>query len=298
MRRLLAGAILLVVTCLAQTPAPSQNLTLEQAVAIAIQNHPRIAAAQNVEAAAGQRVTEARSAYYPAINAEITASQAYYGSRLGAGELATSLLFSKQGDGLAVDQLVTDFGRTGSLVANARLQAEAAVQSTLATRYDVVIGVNRAYFGVLQAQALVRVAQETVTARQTVADQVTALGKAQLKSQEDVSFAQVNLSEAQLMLIRARAGLQQAFVDLARTMGQDIPPAQYQLTEGVAPGAPPPSVEDLVGQAVLNRPELSDLRLRYQAAQKFENAERDLKRPNVNLVAVGGRCPIWTRIRG
>jgi outer membrane protein len=80
-------------------------------------------------------------------------------------------------------------------------------------------------------------------------------------------------------------------VDLARALGQDTAPAQYQLVEGTPPGAPPPAAEDLVGQAVQNRPELSDLRFRYQAAQKFEEAERDLKRPNVTLVAVGGALP-------
>jgi outer membrane protein len=50
-------------------------------------------------------------------------------------------------------------------------------------------------------------------------------------------------------------------------------------------------VDDLVTQAVQNRPELADLRLRYEAARKFETAERDLKRPNVSLVAVGGALP-------
>lgn len=274
-----------------QSPAPAQTLTLAQAAAIAIQNHPQIAAAVNIEAAAGQRVTEARAPYYPTLNGEITGSQGLYDSRIGAGFLQTSNLFSREGEGLAVNQLITDFGRTGSLVANSRLEAQAAAQSTQATRFNVILAVNRAYFEVLQAQALVRVAQETVTARQTLADQVTALGNAQLKSQVDVSFAQVNLSEAQLQLIRARDNLQQSFVDLARALGQDVPPAQYQLVEAASPGALPPSIEDLVAQAVQNRPELADLRFRYQAAQKFEAAERDLKRPNVDLIAVGGVLP-------
>jgi outer membrane protein len=295
MRKLLIVALWVVVTGLAHAQTPPvtapQSLTLSQAVAIAIQNHPQIAVAQNVEAAAGQRVTEARAAYYPAVNGEATASQANYLSRLGAGFLTTSQLFNRQGDGLVVNQLITDLGRTGSLVANARLQAQAAAQTTQATRFDIILGVNRAYFGVLESQALVRVAQETVAARQTLTDQVTALGNAQLKSQVDVSFAQVNLSEAQLMLIRARDNLQQSFVDLARALGQDAAPAQYQLVEGTSPGAPPVAAEDLVAQAVQNRPELSDLRFRYQAAQKFEEAERDLKRPNVTLVAVGGALP-------
>lgn len=280
-----------------QAAAPTtQMLTLAQAVAMALQNHPKVIAAQNEQAAAGQRVTETRAALYPTLNGEITGAQGNYPGRLGAGSLSASRLFNREGEGLVVNQLITDFGRTGNLVANSRLQLQAAQQSATATNYDVTLGVNRAYFEVLQAQALVRVAQETVTTRQTLADQVTALGRAQLKSQVDVSFAEVNLSEAQLTLIRARDNLQQAFVDLGRSLGLDSAPVQYQLAEQVSPGAPPPSVEDLVAQAVMNRPELSDLRFMYQAAQKFQAAERDLKRPNVTLVAVGGALPYLNEV--
>jgi outer membrane protein len=66
---------------------------------------------------------------------------------------------------------------------------------------------------------------------------------------------------------------------------------EYALVEGAAPPALPPDTEGLVGQAIQNRPELADLRLRYEASQKFEVAERDLKKPNVSLIAVGGVLP-------
>jgi len=205
--------------------------------------------------------------------------------------LAASSLFSRQGEGFALSQLITDLGRTSNLVASSRLSAQAASQMTLATRDDVVLGVNRAYFGVLQAQAMVKVAEETVRARQTLADQVSALGKAQLKSQVDVSFAEVNLSEAQLLLIRAKANLQQAFADLGRALGIDTPAVQFQLVDSAPSGAPPDGVPGLVAQAIQSRPELAELRLRYQAAQKFETAESDLKRPVLSAVAVGGALP-------
>jgi outer membrane protein len=277
----------------AQTPpqTPPQTLTLVEAEAIALKNHPKISAAQNVEFAAGQRVTEARSPFYPSLQGEITGSQANSLARLGAGALTNSLLFNRQGEGLVLNQLITDLGRTRNLVASSRLQEQATAQTTQATRYDVILGVNRAYYGVLESQALVRVAQETVNARQVLTDQVTALANAQLKSQLDVSFAQVNSSEARLMLIRAQDNLKQAYADLTLSLGVDTPPVEYLLVETPQPSAPPLDTEALVGQAIQNRPELADLRLRYQAAQKFEAAEKDLKRPNVTLIAVGGALP-------
>jgi outer membrane protein len=291
----LIGAFGFAWAALAQTPpspvTAADTLTLAQAEAIALKNHPKIAVAQSLESAAGQRVTEARSPYYPALNGEVTASQANYGARLGAGALVDSTLFSRQGEGLALNQLVTDLGRTKNLVASSRLQQQAAAQTTQSTRYDVILAVNRAFYEVLEAQALIKVAQETVHARQVLTDQVTALAKAQLKSQLDVSFAQVNLSEAQLLLIRAQDSLKQSWADLTRALGVDTAPVEYRLVDMPQPDAPPSDTEALVGQAVQNRPELSELRLLYQSAQRFEEAEKDLKKPNLTFIAVAGGLP-------
>ena len=161
---------------------------------------------------------------------------------------------------------------------------------TTATTYDVVFAVNKAYFGVLGAQAFVNVAQETVKARQTLTDQVVALANANLKSQVDVEFAQVNLSEAKLMLLRAQDAVKRAYAQLARTLGEDRP-VNYQLQEPPAAPAPPDTTDPLVNEAIQNRPELRELRLRLAAAQRFEEAERDLKHPVVNVLAVGGTLP-------
>jgi len=270
---------------------PGQSvLTLPQATALAIQNHPQIAAAQQTAAAAGQRITEARAPYYPAVNGEVTGAQGLAQSRLGAGTLSASQLFSRFGQGLQVTQLVTDFGRTKNLVAQSQYQAQAAEQNTQATVFDTVLGVNRGYFGVLQAQAYVTVANETIRARQTLTDQVTALANANLKSTLDVSFANVNLSEAKLLLIRSQDAVEQAYADLARSLGQDQV-VRYQLASVASPGAPPASPEPLIADAIQNRPELRDLKLQLQGAQSFEKAEADLSHPNVSFIAVGGGLP-------
>jgi outer membrane protein len=272
-------------------PAPGQaTLTLAQATAMAIQSHPQIAAAQDTASSAGQRVTESRAAYYPAVDGEITGSQGLYQSRIGAGALSASQLFNRTGQGLQITQLVTDFGRTKNLVSQSQYQAQAAAQNTQATVFDVVLGVHRGYFGVLLAQAYVTVANETVRARQTLTDQITALANASLKSQLDVSFAAVNLSEAKLLLIRSQDAVEQAYADLARALGQEQV-VRYHLADVPSPGAPPTSPDPLISEAVQNRPELRNLQLQLQGAQSFEQAEADLTRPSVSFIAVGGALP-------
>jgi outer membrane protein len=294
MRRTTGFAAVLI-ACLAelawaQAQAPGPQLTLQDAQAMALKNHPQVLAAQANFLRAGQIVTEARSAYYPALNGNITGAQANVNSRLGAGVINDPRLFNHFGSGVTLAQLITDSGRTPNLVATERLHAQASQQDYQATRYDIVLGVDQAYYEVLLSQELIKVAQQTVATRQTVVDQVTALTQNQLKSKVDLSFAQVNLSDAQLMLIRARDRLATAYANLGQALGTNQA-AQYQLVGQPIPPTPPNSPDQLISEAYQNRPELASSRLQREAAQKFVYAERDLKRPTVSLIAVGGVLP-------
>jgi outer membrane protein len=266
------------------------RLTLQDAEALALKNHPQVLAAQNVISAATQRITEARAAYYPDLSGDITGSQANHLGRVGAGYLTTSQLFNRVGAGFTVNQLITDSGRTPNLVAVARFRENANEQDYNATRYDVLAAVNAAYFRTLRATALVQVAQQTVAARQLLVNQVTALAQNKLRSDLDVSFVNVNLAQAQLLLISSQNEVQAAYAQLTRALGSEQP-ATYALSEMELPPSPPADVEMLVAEATRNRPELASLRLSLQAANRFEQAEKDLSYPSVNLIGVGGYMP-------
>jgi outer membrane protein len=272
-----------------QTPGPS--LTLAEAQAMALKNHPQVLAAQAEYLNADQVTIETKSAYYPVLNGEITAAQANVDSRLGAGVLNDPRLFTHFGSGITLSQLVTDSGRTQNLVANSKLQAQARREDSRATRYDVIVGVSQAFYEVLLAQQLIKVAEQTVASRQTVVSQISELTRNKLKSQVDLSFVQVNLSDAQLMLLRAKDRLATGYAGLAQALGSQQA-VEYRLTDppGTQPD-PPNEPEALIQEAFRNRPELASLDLQKQADQKFVYAERDLKRPTVSLSAVAGALP-------
>jgi outer membrane protein len=273
----------------AQSTAPVQ-LTLRDAEALALKNHPQVLAARATVSEFNQLVVETRSAYFPTLEGELTGSGGNPQGRIGAGYLAASRLFDRLGTGISLSQLITDSGRTPSLVASSRLQAQASQQTYEATRYDVLLAVNEAYFNALRAQALVKVAEETVAARQLLADQVTALEKNKLRSLVDVAFADVNLSEAKLLLLRAQDQVRAAFAELTRALGaqQEL---NYKLVDEPLPPSPPSDADSLVAQAFANRPDLLSLQLQRDAAVKFERAERDLSFPTVSVVGVSGALP-------
>ena len=262
---------------------------------MALKNHPQVLAARAISLESNQLVVETRSAYFPTLNGELTGSGGNPRGRIGAGYLPASSLFDRFAAGVSVSQLITDSGRTPNLVASSRLQAQASQQTYEATRYDVLLAVNQAYFEALRAQALVKVAEETVAARQLVADQVSALAKNKLRSQLDVSFAEVNLSEAKLLLTRAQDQVRAAFAELTRALGAQQE-SNYKLADEPLPPSPPSDVDPLIAQAFSNRPDLLSLQFQRDAAVKFERAERDLSFPTVSLVGVAGAIPAINQI--
>jgi outer membrane protein len=266
------------------------TLTLSEAEKLAIQNNPQFAAARLNAAASYQVPLEFRAGLLPTVNGAVTGVGADSGSRLAAGALNNPVVYNRLASGLLVNQLVTDFGRTGSLIASAKLRAQAQDQVTETARADILVATVRAYFCVQRANAVLKVAQETVTARQLVADQITALFNSQLKSQLDTSFANVNLADAQLLLSQAQNDLKSAEATLAAAIGL---PAQtsFSLSEESMPAALPDQVDPFVQKALQDRPELKDLRLEQSAAERFAKAEHALKFPTVGIAGTAGFVP-------
>jgi outer membrane protein len=283
----------LVAVALACGPLAAQNtqkLSLHDAEQIAIQNHPQIQAAVDMASAAKAQVTEQRSAYYPTAYGSLTAVDSENNSRIAAGALNNPIIYERYANGLTMTQLVTDFGRTHALVKSSNLHAQAEQESVVATRADVLLGVDRAYFAVLKAQAVLKVAQETVKDRQLVADQVTELERNKIKSGLDVSFANVDLAQAQLLLVQAENDLDASNAQLSAALGYGDQ-RSFQLVEEPLPSAPPAEFSDLLQQALKNRPELISLRLDVDSAHSYATAERDLWFPTISAAGSAGLTP-------
>jgi outer membrane protein len=268
----------------------NQNLTLHQAEQIALKNHPQIQAAVNIASASEAQVTQARSAYYPTIYGSLTGAYAENNSRIGAGGLNNPVIYDRYANGLTASQLVTDFGRTHELVKSSNLHAQAQEENVVTARADVLLQVDQSYFGVLKAQAVLAVAQETVKARQLVSDQVTELEKNKIKSGLDVSFANVDLAQAQLLLIQAQNDLEASFAQLSDALGYSDE-RTFVLSEESMPSTPPAALAETVQQALQDRPELIGQRLDANAAHSYATAERDLWMPTISAVGTAGLIP-------
>lgn len=291
-RRVLVAALLLSFEpALGSAGEAPLAMSLRQAEEYALGHHPGIRVAQLRSEADRQDIRSARAAYLPQIAGVAEAVDAGDSTRVAAsGGLNNPTVFRRQSDGLLATQLITDFGRTSELTASARYRAEASEHEAEAATDRVLLDVDRAYFEALRAQALLRVADQTVAARSLIADRVAALAKAQLKSALDQSFAEVSLREATLLKLRSQDRLETAYASLATALGM---PGQRTLALADEPLPPPPTddVESLIRAALDAFPPLQAIRSARAAAEKSAEAIKAEEYPAVNAMGAVGFSP-------
>jgi outer membrane protein len=272
--------------------ATGPTLTLKEAEDLALKRNPQITIGRLQALVSQQNVRESRSALMPNAYLSVTAADSHAGSRITAGALNNPIIFPRAATGVTVSQLITDFGRTNSLLASSEYQAKAEDMLAQATSAQIVLAVDQAFFNALETKALVTVAQETVTTRQTFVGKIQALTNAKLKSDIDLSFANVDLARGRLLLLEAINNYEASLNSLSAILGfQDQ--QNFQPVEEIKNTAPPaPDVNPLVMQALQQRPEVQALTDQVAAAEKFASAEHDLKRPTISALAAVGVTPV------
>jgi outer membrane protein len=270
--------------------AQTAALSLAQAQEMAIRNHPGLAAAALSAQSGESLIKEARAAYFPTLNANITAAAAESGATLSAGAITTSSLYTRAATGVIATQLVSDFGRTGKLAESAKLRSDALGRNVESTRAQLLLEVQVAYYEALAAQSVLAVSQQTLELRRLTLRQVDALAQSGLRSTVDVSFAQVNVSEAELVLSRAESGAQASHARLAAALGYERDQS-FTLSDEPLPQPLSSDAQALIDHALQSRPDLAAFRLNHDALERFAEAEGRLKAPTISAVAVAGVAP-------
>jgi outer membrane protein len=279
-----------------QTPAQvnpgTPTMSVKDAQTLALKNNPQISVARLTALASLQVTREVRSSLWPTAQVDLTAVDTNPGNRITAGALNNPAVYQRAAAGASVNQLLTDFGRTTNLISSANLAAKAENQNALATKEQILLAVDQAFYNALQTQAVLTVAQQTVKDRQTVSDQVGALFRSKLKSELDFSFANVNLAQAKLLLLDAENNVNAAQATLSAVLGfQNL--QNFQLVEDTTEIATPPdNIDDLITTAFTMRPEILALEFQSESAQKFQKAERDLLFPDIRALGVVGDTPV------
>ena len=257
------------------------TLSLQHAIAIALEHHPSLQAAQaNLHSAEASKGL-ALSSYYPAINATGTGTHTEGYFVFNPSIPSRYQIYSNYVAGFSGTQLIYDFGRTSSRVGANSDFVEASEQDLRSAHDNVITNVQLAYFAFLQARSVVTVNEEAVKQAARHLTQAKAFYSVGRRPQFDVTRAEVDLANANVNMIRARNGLSVARVQLDNAMG--IHPAHpYALTDSLGTTPVSLNLDSVRAIAAEHRPDILSAQARLSGFQGLVSAARSQHLPTLS----------------
>jgi outer membrane protein len=265
-------------------------LTIEDAVRIGLDNHPRIKVANerigSQQAVLGQQM----SAYYPTVTMTNSYRTAQASTSGGADHAAD--VFASLGN---FNMILYNFGKREGNVQAARETLNATKQDYETTTQDTILSIKLAYYVYLGTQAIVSVRKDTVRNRELLVRQAQGFFEVGTRAKIDVARAEANLYTAQADLIAAENGVKIAWVTLRNAMGSPRLPEQP-----VAEDSPEVVFSmNLAGArnvAYDSRPELKSFDAQRRASDQLIAVARRSHLPDINFDASYGRRHVSDQI--
>jgi outer membrane protein len=280
-----------------EPPVRGSFLGIEKAIELALENHPLVQQANATLKAASAKTDQARSVYYPHIDAnfDMAAGAGRINPRFLIGGFLVQQNLSQYAGGVSVNQRLFDFGYSQQTVNSAHLAERAQEIDINARQALVVLQVQASYLTSLKQQRLVQIAEETVRERGIIKGQIEALYRQQLKSKLDVDLVQVELTNAESLLVKARNGLKSSFANLNRAIG--IAGAEdYVLEDLPIEVRPQRSLDSLIGDS-LSHPEYRKAKEVTASAEAKLTAAKRQYLPTVSAYASGGDFQVFDNSR-
>ncbi len=310
--RLLSATMLSLVSLAAPGPTLGQSdpppatpmqrggfLGLRQALDLAFRYHPSLQEGDAQVRAAHARTEQTKSLYLPQVyaNFDTAAGAARINPRFvsPAGGLLQPNLSAYTG-GVLASQRLYDFGFTRNLVESNEMAARAQMQDVSARRAWVSLNVQRAYLNSLKRRRIVQIAEETVRERGVIKSQIEALYRQQLKSKLDLDLVQVELTNAESLLVRARNDLKSSYADLNRTMGV-AGADEYVLEDLPVRVQSAGTLESLINES-FNHPELKRAKEQIRSAEAKLRATKKQYLPTVQAIASAGDYETFDASKG
>lgn len=272
-------------------------LTLEEAVRIALDNQPRIRAAQERVKAQQAVVGQAKSAYYPSI----TFSNAYRSSLVSGTTSTSQDAFDFFSSASNVNWTIYDFGRREGIVREAKDTLDSRRFAERTSVDDVILNVIRLYYRSIAVKALVRVREDTVKDRELLVRQAKGFFEVGTRAKIEVARAESALFAARADLIAAENGVKIVWAELGNAVGVKDFPVRPQAEDALLEKPltllakeldirkPEVSLAEAQKIASDSRPELKD----FEAQSRAQDADIAIARaghlPDISFFGQYGR---------
>lgn len=282
-------------------PAWGQTaLTLEDAVRLALKQHPAIEASDAGVKAAATKIDQARAGYLPKLNyseswqrgnnpvfvfSSLLTQHQFSENNFQIGALNRPDAMNNFQSRLAVEQPLYDAGLTRKATRAAQLGRDVAAEQSRRTSMDVIAGVARAYYGAVLAGEALKVAEEARKSADADLARAQTIRAAGMTTDADVLSIRVHLAAVREQLIRRSNDVELARAALNDSLGAPLD-SRYSLTtplQAVPLSAVP--LEEYSKRGLLERPELRQARLATEIGETQTALARSALLPMVSFQA-------------
>lgn len=273
-----------------------RNLTVDEAVARAVENAPRLAEARARETAARATYDARRASALPSASVasgfarnnhvdEVLIPLPAGGTRVLFPDIPNT--YRVRGEILIP---VYAFGRVGATLAAARSDIDAASADLRMSDADVRLDAARAYWALVNARESVRVLEQALARMDAYVSDVSARVDAGVLPPNDILSAQAQRARQSVRLVQARNDQALAELDLARLIGEPagvriLPTSPIDRALPAAIDLLAAKPEDVVSRAAGDRPESASLAARSGSLRSLSKAALANLRPYITGVA-------------
>jgi HAE1 family hydrophobic/amphiphilic exporter-1 len=287
---------------------PVKVVTLDQALALAAAQNLDVKKALEYQAWVKGKYLEERAAALPqgkfvpslSWNQDNSQSKLFEGfmpdDGSGAGTDIGEIFGGAQRVGnaqLTVSQVIFTWGQVGAAIRAAKLGFGLADEQLRRFRQTVARDVTSAFYNVLVARELARIAEEDLAQKQRHLDDATKRQMAGTATDYDVLAARVTVDNARPALIRAQNRILIAQLQLGFLLAERVPVDASGTLD--TPVAGPPAYEEVLATALVSRPELGELRNTVGIYSELVKIAKAGNKPRVDFAAAWGERGLWLK---
>lgn len=262
-------------------PLPGRALTMEEAVALSLANHPRIKDFQYRSKAQGKRVDSRKAPFWPEV--EVSYDYERRENVFSSFQTQDSSTFT----GEISYNLFRGFSDLNTLK-SARSTLTASLYEQKTTEADVVLDVKRAYIRLLRTGKTLEVNRESVTLLERQSRDAEKFWRAGLTAKNEYLRVEVELASARQDLLQAETNVRIAREALDRAVG--VPVGKDAVIEDIAFRKPMDLDDEALSRAMLaGRSELKFLEAQRVSREYARDSIRGGYFPSIDLSVAHSR---------
>ena len=262
---------------------PGGPLTLEESIRIALENHGDVGIAREQFESSAERITSARAAQRPQLNAEAGYNnRSITGSRTGLGTSSSNSTDAS----LVLRQNLFDSGVTRAQTRQAQANARGSLYGIGQARSAIAFQVAANYFEQLRTARLLELARQQVKLAEANLELVRAQAEAGLAARVDQTPIEVELRQRQFNVSQAENNARTAQVNFRNALGLGRGPV-LPIQEVNTDAPPVAAIDAYFQEAQLYNPDLRIQRANVEAAQAGVDVATIRTRPQFSVDVAG-----------